>query len=538
MAISQSFKRIFCFFVGDLLTAVDVIQTSFNSGTSTVSISIPMNSETDSDTFSPRELSPRFSIPFGEKPKSQCTMSCHKVEATAPLSTQRETECSAVSKLAEPSQHLQTVSPDCHSNRESPMLVAKGVQDLLAKKELKDVSGSSQRWTASSLAGVKDEQGRGSQTSSEESEKNKGQESDYLIGSGALQEIRKLLAEAENIAGSWHDPVFSNASSSETESSPVQIEKEDGTKDSELVKDSIPPLQKVMSWAESMNQRSIHEGSITKPQDSCKDDLKWERSFDGGLCSREDVVEMTREFRTGKSVGRSEPEGCSSVTTDRNLPAVVAVAQSSANSEFSTERPSELGSPSPSEPQGSVINVPASFQNKLSTANVAVSTAGGIRESSGSSSGDSLAAHVKNLLGNPLMFLGRTADISGGFQSMMSKTSAAGSKAEGVQESHGSSSGDSLAARVKNLLGDPSETLGSTTDVPGGFQSVLSKPSAAGSKAGGVQESDGSSSADSLAARVKSLLRNGSPLMPATPILRSSDEEERKARGNNSSVVF
>lgn len=121
---------------------------------------------------------------------------------------------------------------------------------------------------------------------------------------------------------------------------------------------------------------------------------------------------------------------------------------------------------------------------------------------------------------------------------MMSKTSAAGSKAEGVQESHGSSSGDSLAARVKNLLGDPSETLGSTTDVPGGFQSVLSKPSAAGSKAGGVQESDGSSSADSLAARVKSLLRNGSPLMPATPILRSSDEEERKARGNNSSVVF
>ncbi|POI24471.1 hypothetical protein CIB84_011779 [Bambusicola thoracicus] len=523
---------------GELLTAVDVIQTSFNSGTSTVSISIPMNSETDSDTFSPRELSPRLSIPFGEKPKSQCPMSCHKVEVTAPPSTRRDTECSAVSKLAEPSQHLQTVSPDCHSNRESPMLVAKSVQDLLAKKESKDVSGSSQRWTASSSAGVEDEQGRGSQTSSEGNEKNKGQESDSLIGFGALQEIRKLLAEAENIAGSWHDPVFSSASSSETESSPVQIEKEDGTKDFELVRDSIPPLQKVVSWAESMNQRSIQEGSITKHLDSCKGDLKWGHSFDVGLCSREDVVEMTGEFRTGKSVGRSEPEGCSSVTTDRNLPAVVAVAQSSVNSEISTERPPELGSPSPSEPQGSVIDVPASFQSKSSKANVAVSTAGGIGESSGSSSGDSLAAHVKNLLGNPLMPLSRTADISGGFQSMMSKTSAAGSKAGGVQESDGSSSGDSLAARVKNLLGDPSETLGSTTDVPGGFQSVLSKPSAAGSKAGGVQESDGSSSADSLAACVKSLLRNGSPLMPATPILKSADEEERKARGNNSSVVF
>lgn len=465
-------------------------------------------------------------------------MSCHKVEVTAPCSMQVETECSAVSKLAEPSQHLQTVSLDCHSNRESPVLVAKSVQDLLAKKEWKDVNGSSQRWTVSSLAGVKDEKERGSQTSSAGSEKNEGQESDSVIGSRALQEIRKLLAEAESIAGSWPDPVFSNASSRETEYSPVQVEKEDGTKDSDLVKDSVPQFQKVVSWAESMKQSSIQEGSIPKPLDSCKDDLKWERSFDASLCSCEGVVEMTEEFRTGKSVGRSEPEGCSSVTTDRNQPAVVAVARSSASSELSTERPSELENPSPSEPRGSVINVPGSFQNELSKANVAVSTAGGIQQSSGSSSGDSLAARVKNLLGNPLMPVGSTADISGGFQSMMSKTSAAGSKAEGVQESDGSSSGDSLVARVKNLLGNPSETSGSTTSVPGGFQSMLSKTSAAGSKAGGVQESDGSSSADSLSARVKSLLRNGSSLVPATPILRSDDEEERKARGNNSSAVF
>ncbi|XP_031443995.1 Alstrom syndrome protein 1 isoform X3 [Phasianus colchicus] len=515
---------------GELLAAVDVIQTSFNSGTSTVSISIPMNSETDSDTFSPRELSPRFSLPFGERPMSQCTVSCHKVEVTAPLSTQLATECSAVSKLAEPSQHLQTVSLDCHSNRESPMLVAESVQDLLAKKESKDVSGSSQRWTASSLAGVKDEKEKGSQTSSAGSEKNKGQESDSVIGSGALQEIRKLLAEAENIAGSWRDRVFSNASSGETESSSGQIEKEDGTKDSELLKDSIPQFQKVMPWAESMNQSSIQEGSIPKPPDSRKDDLKWERSFRASVCSCEGDVEMSREFRTGKSVGRSEPEGCSSVTTDRNQPAVVAVAQSNANSELSTERPSELGNPSSSDPRESVINVPGSFQNKLSKANAAVSTVGGIQESSGSSSGDSLAARVKSLLGNPLMPVGSTVDISGGFQSMMSKTSAVGSKAEGMQESDGSSSVDSLVAHVKNLLGNPSETSGSTTNVPGGFQSVLSKTSAAGSKAGGVQESDGSSSADSLSARVKSLLRNGSPLMPATPILKSADEEERKAR--------
>ncbi|NXJ06800.1 ALMS1 protein, partial [Odontophorus gujanensis] len=509
---------------GELLAAVDVIQTSFYSGTSTVSISIPMNSETGSDTLSPRELTPCFSIPFGEKPTNQCTVSCHQVEVTAPRSTQPETECPAVSKLAEPSQHLQTVSPDCHSNRESPMLA----QDLLAKKELKDVSRSSGRWTASSLTGVKDEKEGGSQSTG--SERNKSQESDSLIGSGTLQEILKLLAEAEDRAGSCSDPIFSNSSSRETESSPVLNEKEDGTRDSGLLKSSIPQFQKVVSWADSTKQRGIQEGSIVKPLDSCGDDLKGGCSFDVSFCNREDVVEVTREFRAGKAVGRSEPEGCSSVTTDRNQLAVVAVAQRNANSDLSTE----LGNPSPSEPLESVISVPGSLLNKSSKADVAVSTAGGIRESSGSgsSSGDSLAAHVKNLLGNPsLMPLGSTADISGLFQRTLSKTSAAGSKAGGMQGSNGSSSGDSLAARVKNLLGNPSsETLGSTTYVPGGFQKMLSKTSAAGSKAGGVQESDGSSSGDSLAAHVKSLLRNGSPLMPTTQILKSADEEERKAR--------
>ncbi|NXI69713.1 ALMS1 protein, partial [Anseranas semipalmata] len=522
---------------GELPAAVDVTQTSFNSGTSTVSISIPMNSEVGSDILSPSELSPRFSRSFGDKPTSQCSMSCHQEEITAPLSTQQEVECSAVSKLAEPNRHLQTVSPDCYSDRESPMLVAKHVQDLLARNESKDVSSSSQRWTASSLAGVKDEMRveRRSQTSSVGSERNKGQESDTLIGSDALQEICKLLAEAEDIASRWRDPIFSTASSRETdESSPVLIRKEDGPKDSGLVKDSIPQFQNLLSWDETMTQRSVQEdGSVIKPLDSHKGNLRWESSSDVNLRSSEEMMkEMIKEFRTGKSVGRSEPEGCSSVTTDRNQPVFVAVAQSNASSELSTERTSELGNPSPSEPLASVANVPGSSQTILSKASVAVSMSGGMQESDGSSSGDSLAAHVKKLLGNPyLVPLGSITDVPGGFQSMFSKASVAGSKAGGMQESDGSSSGDSLAAHVKKLLGNPYLVpLGSITDVPGGFQSMFSKASVAGSKAGGMRESGDSSSGDLLAARVKSLLRNGSPVIHATQILNSADEEERKVR--------
>ncbi|KAM6206134.1 centrosome-associated protein ALMS1 [Sarcoramphus papa] len=390
---------------GKLLSAVEITQTSFSSGTSTLSMSIPMNSELGSDILSPRELSPRFSRSFGEKPVSQCSMSCHQLKITAPIFTRQETECSAVSKPAEPNQQLQTVSPDCRSDRESPMLVAKSVQDLLAKNESKDVNSNLQRWTASSSAGVKNEMevDRGSQTSSVGSKRNKGQESDSLIGSGALQEIHKLLAEAEDIAGRWCDPVFSTASSRETgESSPVLIRKEDGPEDSRLVKGSIPQFQKTLSRDETMTRRSMQEGgSVVKPLNYNTGNLRWENSFEVNLCNSEEMrKEMTKEFRTGKSVGRSEPEGCSSVTTDRNQPGFVGLAQSNGSSEVSSGRTSERGNPSSSEPLGSVTDVAAGFQNMLSKASVAGSKSGGMQERDDSSSGDSLAACVKNLLRN------------------------------------------------------------------------------------------------------------------------------------------
>ncbi|XP_074760352.1 centrosome-associated protein ALMS1 isoform X2 [Athene noctua] len=517
-----------------LLSAVEIMQTSFNSGTSSLSMSIPMNSEVGSDILSPRELSPRFSRSFGDKPVSQCSMSCHQLEITALLSPQRAAECSAVSKGAEPNQQPQTVSPDCHSDRESPMPVAKSLQDLLAKNESKDVNSSPQRWTARSLAGVTNEVevDRGSQTPSVGSKRNKGQESGSSIGSGALQEIRKLLAEADDISGRWR--VLSTASSSETgESSPALISKEDGTKDSRLVKDRVPQFQKTPSWDETTTRRSMQEeGLVIKPLSYNTCNLRWENSFDINLHNSEEMMkEMTKEFRTGKSVGRSEPEGCSSVTTDRNQPGFVGLEQNDASSEVSTGRTSELENPSSSEPLGRVTDVTGGFQS-MSRASVARSKAGGMRGSEDSSSGDSIAACVRTLLGNPSSEPLGNVDVAGDFQSMLSKGTAARGKVGGMRESDDSSSGDSLAARVKNLLRNPSssEALGSATDVSGGFQSMLSKGTAARSKAGGMRESDDSSSGDSLAARVKNLLRNGSPVAHTTQMLKSADEEERKAR--------
>ncbi|XP_065490217.1 centrosome-associated protein ALMS1 isoform X2 [Caloenas nicobarica] len=572
---------------GEFLSAVEITQTSFNSSTSTLSTSIPMNSEVCSDILSPRDLSPCFPRSFGDKPVSQGVMSLHELEIAALLSAQPEAECSAASELGEPNQRPWSVSPACHSDRDGPMLLAKSLQDLLAKNESKDVDIGLQRWTAGSLAGVKNELevDRGSRTSSVGSKRNKGQESDSLLGSGALQEIRELFAEVEEIAGRWRNPGFSTASCRETgESFPVLVRQENGPEDSRLGKDNVPQFQKILSRDETATQRSLQEEeTAVKPLIYNTESSRWENSFDVNLRNSEEMTkEMTKEFRTGKSVGRSEPEGCSSATSDRNQLGFVGLAQSSGSSEVSAGRTSELGNPSSSEPLRSVTDVTGHFQSVSSKTSAAGSKAGGVRGSDDSSSGDSLAARVKNLLENPPSSepLGSVTNVTRGFQSTLSKAAAAGSKAGGVRGSDDSSSGDSLAARVQNLLEHPpsseplgsvtniqsvlakasatrskagrvrqsddsssgdslaallehppsSEPLGSVTHVTGGFQSTLSKANAAGSKAGDTRQSDDSSSGDSLAARVKNLLRNGLPVVNATQMQKSADEEERKAR--------
>uniref|UniRef100_A0A8B9PCI1 ALMS motif domain-containing protein n=1 Tax=Apteryx owenii TaxID=8824 RepID=A0A8B9PCI1_APTOW len=392
----------------ELLAAVDTTQTSFNSGASTLSMSIPVGSEVGPDILLPSELSPCFSRSSGDRPVSQCSISCHQQKLTASHYGESRAEYLAVSRLAEPNRQLQTVSPDRCSDGESPMLAAKCVQDLVAKNESKDANSSLQRWPAGSLAEVKKEMEVeiGSQPSSvgtSGNERNKDQESGSLIGSDALKEIRKLLAEAEDIAGSWCDPVASTASSRETvDSSPVLIKKESGPKDSKVVKDNIPEFRRILSWDEAMTRRSMQEeGSVIKSLNSYQGSMRWGSSLGVNLHSSEEMMkEMTKEVRAGKSVGRSEPEGCSSATTDRNAPAFVAVAQSSASSELSSEKTSELVNPSPSEPLGCISEALGSFQSTLAKASVAGSKEGGIQENDNSSSGDSLAAHVKNLLRN------------------------------------------------------------------------------------------------------------------------------------------
>ncbi|XP_030306470.1 Alstrom syndrome protein 1 isoform X2 [Calypte anna] len=386
---------------GKFPSALQITPTNYNPSTSALNMSLPTSSELGFGLLSLCELSPHFSRSSGDKPTSQCSVLCHQLEGASPCAPQEESECSAISRGAEPNQ--QQPSPDCLSDRESPMLLAKHLEELLAKSEPQEVRSSPLSWPAGSSAGGKREMevDRGSQTSSVGSKRTKGQESDSLVGSGALQEIHKLLAEAEDIAGRSCDPVVSTASARKMgETSPGLTKKKDGTEGFRLVKDRSPQFQKMLSWVETLTQRSMEEEeSLAKPLNYKTGTLKWENPFEANLHNHGEIVkEMTKEFRTEKSAGRSEPEGCSSVTTDRNQPGVVGLAQSNGSSEGSAGRTSELGNPSSSATLGSVTSAAGDFQSMLAKAGGAGSKAGGTGGSEDSSSGDSLAAHVRNLL--------------------------------------------------------------------------------------------------------------------------------------------
>ncbi|XP_071609240.1 centrosome-associated protein ALMS1 isoform X3 [Heliangelus exortis] len=386
---------------GKFPSALQITPTNFNSSTSALNMSLPTSSELGFGLLSLCELSPHFSRSSGAKPTSQCSVLCHQLERASPLATQEASGCSAASRGAEPNQ--QQPSPDCLSDRESPVLLAKHLEELLAKSEPKDVRSSPLSWPAGSSAGGKSEMevDRGSQTSSVGRKRTKGQESDSLVGSGALQEIHKLLAEAEDIAGRSCDPVVSTASPRKMgDTSPGLTKKKDGTEGFRLVKNSSPQFQKMLSWVETLSQRSMEEeGSLAKPLNYKTGTLKWENPFEANFHNHGEMMkEMTKEFRTEKPAGRSEPEGCSSVTTDRNQPGVVGLAQSNGSSEGSAGRTSELGNPSSSATLGSVTSAAGDFQSMLAKAGGAGSKAGGTGGSEDSSSGDSLAAHVRNLL--------------------------------------------------------------------------------------------------------------------------------------------
>ncbi|XP_059577406.1 centrosome-associated protein ALMS1 isoform X2 [Alligator mississippiensis] len=401
---------------GGSLSAVDITQISFNSGNSTLSMSIAMGSDGGPDTPVPTELSPQYSRSSKDKPLSQCSTAAYpQLQLLTPLPDEGSLKSSVAPRLVEPRQQLQAVASDFHSDEEDPMLVSKHVQDLIDRCDSRDISSSLEKLSTSSLAediGEMEVKGEllSSNAVASENELNKDQGNDPFIESSTLKEIQKLLAEAEKMTLSQFDPVLSLTPSREvTDPSPASTKKKDGVEDSQLVRDHSPALERLLSRDETLTRKSMQEdNSLMKTLHSCKDSLKSEGALAGDLrVSQETAERQTKpaekiageDFRVAKPVGRSEPEGCSSATTDKNLLAPLAVMKSATSSESSIRKVFELEDPPTAVPLRTGATVLRDCQHGSSQASLAGSKEGDvIQGSDDSSSLDSLAARVRSLL--------------------------------------------------------------------------------------------------------------------------------------------
>lgn len=412
------------FLAGELLPALELSQASCGSDVSPVSVSLPGAGWDElSLSLSPRELCPSCPGLSAEPPASLGTVPGPQPQVAAAGGPARGTECPPGAAGAQ--QEL----PGPSSGREGASCCAR---DALAELGSSSSGSSRQGWAA----GDRLELDRGSQSSGLGSDSSQGQEGHSLMGSGALQELRELLAQAEDLAASWSHPAVPRASCRDTREPSLGLGRdEQDPRDSSLGKNWIPQLQERLPWDGAVTQRGVRGQGLGRNalgSDSCP--LGWGNPLAVSLRGSEGLKGMSQEPRTGKSAGRSEPEGCSSsVATDRNQ----GLAQSSASSELSTGTAPELGHAPLLEPLGTVPPVPGGSQGSLSRAGGPAGTRG----SDGSSSGDSLSARVRSLLGQPR-------------GSATLQSARPGSGCPWLRAgSSSSSTGDSLAARVRSLLG-------------------------------------------------------------------------------------
>ncbi|TRZ09557.1 hypothetical protein HGM15179_017549, partial [Zosterops borbonicus] len=347
--------------------------------------------------------------------------------------------------------------PGCSWGRESPR-----AGDPLAWG--RDLQGSLP------LSGNEMELDRESQSSGVGSGSSQGrQERDSPVVSGVLQDLRELLAQVEGLTAAWSQPGLPSASCRET----GLAGQGEHPRDPRLGQDRIPEL----SWDEGLPKHPLAPASCH---------LGWGHPWGVSLQRREGLGETAQEPRAGKPTGRWEPEGSSStLSTARSQAVPVGLAQSDLST-LSTARSQAV-------PVGLA-------QSDLSTASP---------PEPGSAP--------------PLQPLGTVPPVLGG---SLPRAGGAGGAA-GTWDSDDSSSGDSLSARVRSLLGEP----GCPQAVPAGWQWLSHSPlGRAGAGRGWAGSSSSSSSGDSLAARVRCLLGAASPGIEANHILRRAEEQERKIR--------
>ncbi|KAM6440236.1 centrosome-associated protein ALMS1 [Liasis olivaceus] len=303
-----------------------------------------------------------------------------------------------------------------------------------------------------------------------------GERDDSFTGSNTAKESQKLVAEVDTRTS---NEKFRSASCISSSSSLTYINKRELSGDPGSVKKSRLGIQRVWSWDESMAKQNI------------TGNLKWEDLQIADLCDKEPVVpeklrpesqKVSEEYGMTKPVMRSEPEGCNRIAVNKSLP--VSINRSADSEVCLPPNLKEIQAVSDMEPLDGVSNILGNVQQiEEKTSETHNKEVGSPHESANSSSVDSLGIKVKKLLQYEHSVIHRAPWME------MKERDGSGPKEHSVATS---------AAFSREDIGP--------------------------------QGSNNSSSLDSLAVRVKTLLEEERPVLHATQILQSVQEEEEKAR--------
>uniref|UniRef100_A0ABM5GKR0 Centrosome-associated protein ALMS1 isoform X2 n=1 Tax=Pogona vitticeps TaxID=103695 RepID=A0ABM5GKR0_9SAUR len=393
-----------------------------------------------------------------------------QLPAPVPHPAEGTSETLAAPASREHSQVLTAVPPDLRSDEKS----TKWGQTQMDPVHSDEVGSSQEKRSFSSPPEEKDGKDPSGKASSL-STITEREKDDSFIGTKTLKEIGKLLGEAESRTPAKNFKSTSCISSSmDLDSSSKQREKLGGCQDSHFLKGNTPGIQRIRSWDESLAKQDFQGDKGLSKTLSLSGNLKWGELLPVAAGEWHEVVDPVR---------RSEPEGCNSATVNKNLPVLVS-----------------------------------------SGADNSLCTSEDLKKFQATSSIKSL-----NNVSHPV----------GSVQHVLEKTKEAGKKEMGSSHESGkSSSVDSLGIKVRTLLQSERPMTQSVLWV--GEQEHCGpmsgqKPSSSGGSSAfsrgdvGVQQSDHSSSLDSLAVRVKTLLEDERPVMHATQILQRAEEEEKRA---------
>ncbi|PIO31817.1 hypothetical protein AB205_0014320, partial [Aquarana catesbeiana] len=450
---------------GESQNGANISQSSLYSTASSTSVSIPMGSEAGPGSPLPTELSPQFSSRCtNDRPISQ--------DDTATRGIRGDQEVYSVQAL---DGERRQVSSDTEELNDlgATRQVLHDIQEVaddstLVEQVIEQFESAGPEVGQANLEHLE----LGSFSSSWKKPHHMDSTNDSFVGSKTLKEIRKLLAEADDVKLDRTTSDFNPKSSLRDPSitSPAVSQSfRDSLKSGASNSRSASPLElqlNNLSWDTSFNS-SVTSDNLLYNRSSAKADLHWKDPIAGFSQVGDsfylkdiskDGLHLPAPFSLHKH-GRSEPEGSSEATAIRMGPASVLLQDSRVRRTVDLReeglRSEQLLS--------SVTRAVGGLKQVLDVTGSSNLRSTG--EESNASSGDTLAAQVKSLLKNGnVRSTGEESDASSGDSlAGQVKSLLKSGKLRSTGEESDASSGDSLAARVKSLL--KSNTLSSTSQV-------------------------------------------------------------------------